>query len=241
MNQEPYQEQLADLIARLESNPEQGLDSQQAAALLEKYGPNALKEKKKQTMLQKLLAQFKDVMVLILIAASLVSAFLGEYIDASVIIAIVLINAILGVVQEGRAKRRSKLEKDDLTPGSCSAGWRAKLIAAAELVRVTWCCSKLVISSRLICACWRASRSRLEEASLTGESVRSKKTQRLYCGKNISRRPDNMVFMSTAITTAKAVVWLSERVLVRKIGKIADKLQEINEEKTRYRKISTAG
>jgi len=105
MNQEPYQEQLQDLIQRLQSNPQQGLDSQQAAALLEKYGRNELKEKKKQTMLQKLLAQFKDVMVLILIGASLVSAFLGEYIDAVVIIAIVLINAILGVVQEGRAEK----------------------------------------------------------------------------------------------------------------------------------------
>jgi len=232
MNQEPYQEQLQDLIQRLQSNPQQGLDSQQAAALLEKYGRNELKEKKKQTMLQKLLAQFKDVMVLILIGASLVSAFLGEYIDAVVIIAIVLINAILGVVQEGRAEKAIEALKKMTSPQArVLRDGEQKLIAAAELVP-----GDLVLleAGDIVPADLRLLESqslKVEEASLTGESVPVEKNAAVVLPDKTSLGDrDNMVYMSTAITYGKAAAWSLAPVPQRN-RQIADKLQEITEEK----------
>ena len=238
MNQEPYQEQLSDLIKRLESNPQQGLDSQQAAALLEKYGRNELKEKKKQTMLQKLLAQFKDVMVLILIGASLVSAFLGEYIDAAVIIAIVLINAILGVVQEGRAEKAIEALKKMTSPQArVLRGGEQQLIAAAELVP-----GDLVLleAGDIVPADLRLLESqslKAEEASLTGESVPVEKDATVVLSEKTSLGDrDNMVYMSTAITYGKGRGLVVGTGSGTEIGRIADKLQEISEEKTPLQK-----
>src|SRR3989338_8082154 len=82
-----------------------GLSSKEAAARLEKYGPNQLKEKKGQGALSIFLEQFQDFIVWVLIGAALVSGFLKEWIDALAIIAIVIVNAILGFIQEYRAEK----------------------------------------------------------------------------------------------------------------------------------------
>ena len=74
---------------------------------LEKHGPNALRQAKKRTIWQMYLAQFKDVMVLVLLAAALISGvLLGEWVDAGIILLVVLLNALLGVIQENRPKNR---------------------------------------------------------------------------------------------------------------------------------------
>ena len=234
MNQEPYQELLDDLIVRLGVDPQHGLTSGQAAKLLAQYGPNALSEKKKQTMLQKLIAQFKDVMVLILIAASVVSAFLGEYIDASVIIAIVLINAILGVVQEGRAEKAIEALKKMTSPQArVLRDGQQKLVAAAELVPGDVI---LLEAGDIVPADLRLLESqslKAEEASLTGESVPvEKNAAAVLPEKTALGDRDNMVFMSTPVTYGKGRGIVVGTGSATEIGRIADKLQAIVEEVT---------
>ena len=83
-----------------------GLTAAAAASRLEKHGPNALRQAKKRTIWQMYLAQFKDVMVLVLLAAALISGvLLGEWVDAGIILLVVLLNALLGVIQENRAEK----------------------------------------------------------------------------------------------------------------------------------------
>ncbi len=82
----------------------QGLSDQEVTRRQQKYGPNELKEKPRPTFLQLVLAQLNNFIVILLIVASVISAFLGDWIEAGVIMLIVVLNAILGVVQESRAE-----------------------------------------------------------------------------------------------------------------------------------------
>jgi Ca2+-transporting ATPase len=234
MNQEPYQERLADLIERLGVDPQHGFTAAQVAQLLEQYGPNALSEKKKQTMLQKLIAQFKDVMVLILIAASVVSAFLGEYIDASVIIAIVVINAILGVIQEGRAEKAIEALKKMTSPQArVLRDSQLRMVAAAELVPgdiVLLEAGDIVPADLRLLECQSL---KAEEASLTGESVPVEKNATVMLPEKTALGDrDNMVFMSTPVTYGKGRGVVVGTGSATEIGRIADKLQAITDEVT---------
>src|SRR5687768_16188527 len=84
---------------------QEGLTVEEAQKRLEQYGPNELKEAKRLTPLVILYNQFKDFMILVLMAAALISGFLGDIIDTIAIIAIVIINAIIGFIQEYRAEK----------------------------------------------------------------------------------------------------------------------------------------
>ena len=99
-------------LQKLNTNAETGLTSAEVKARQEQYGPNRLKEKKKKTNLQRFFEQFKDVMILILIAAAIVSFVVvileknwGELFEPALILLIVILNAIMGVYQEGKAEK----------------------------------------------------------------------------------------------------------------------------------------
>ena len=94
-----------DIAELLEAQPLEGLSLSEAQERLQKTGPNELKEAPRPGFLQMVLDQFNNFIVIILILASIVSAFLGDYVEAIAILAIVVLNAILGVVQEQRAER----------------------------------------------------------------------------------------------------------------------------------------
>ncbi|MGC1456358.1 MAG: cation-transporting P-type ATPase, partial [Nitrospirota bacterium] len=100
----PYQQSVAETLAELKSARE-GLTSEEAKARLETHGPNELVEKKKKTPLMMFLDQFKDFMILVLIAAAVISGVIGEPADTAAIIVIVLLNAVLGFTQEYRAEK----------------------------------------------------------------------------------------------------------------------------------------
>lgn len=97
-----------DLLKTMNTSIGDGLSEKDVQKRLEKHGPNELQEGKKASAFVIFLAQFKDFMVLILLAATIISAFLGEYIDAVAIVAIVLINGVLGFYQERRAEFSTK-------------------------------------------------------------------------------------------------------------------------------------
>src|SRR5262245_10428034 len=91
------------VLSELKTRPDEGISAAEAEARLAKYGRNELRDQPRPGFLSRLLGQFKDTVVIMLIVASVISAFLGEYYEAGAIILIVILNAILGVVQEGPA------------------------------------------------------------------------------------------------------------------------------------------
>jgi magnesium-transporting ATPase (P-type) len=94
----------AGVLARLEVDPQEGLSSGEARIRLERYGPNRLPEEEGESALRRFLKQFRNVLVYILLAAAGFTGFLGEWVDTGVILAVVLVNAIVGFIQEGKAE-----------------------------------------------------------------------------------------------------------------------------------------
>lgn len=92
-------------LKKLEVDMEKGLSTKEVTSRIEQYGLNKFQEKKKRTLFMMLLDQFKDVMIMILILASVLSIAVGELKDGVVIIGIVILNAILGASQENRASK----------------------------------------------------------------------------------------------------------------------------------------
>ena len=99
-----------DALAALETSEKDGLSPQEATERLELYGPNQLVEKPRPTFLQMFIAQLNNFLVILLIVAAVVSLLLGETVESIAIISIVILNAILGVVQEGRAEEDRRVQ-----------------------------------------------------------------------------------------------------------------------------------
>src|SRR5215472_17315019 len=94
-----------EVVRRLNTNAAKGLDAAEASRRLAKYGPNRLPEGKKQGPLMRFLLQFDNVLVYVLLAAGFVKLMIGLWLDAAIILAVVVINAILGFSQEGKAEK----------------------------------------------------------------------------------------------------------------------------------------
>ena len=110
-----YFEPTEDILRSLDTT-QKGLSTAEAEARLAEYGPNKLDEGKKKTMLAKFFAQFADPMIIILLAAATISGLVGEIADTIIIMTVVILNSILGVVQEGKAEKAIEaLQKDDVT------------------------------------------------------------------------------------------------------------------------------
>lgn len=101
----PYRMNIQEVVQETYSDLDKGLSEQEAAARLRDQGKNELLKKKKETVFQMFLEQFQDPMVIILIIGAIVSIFLKEYIDASIILTVIILNAIIGVVQEFKAEK----------------------------------------------------------------------------------------------------------------------------------------
>ena len=112
-----------------------GLTQKQAEKLLDQFGSNTIAEKKGNGALKIFAGQFKDVMVMILLGATVISVFLGEIYDAATIIAIVLLNAVLGFIQEYRTEKTLEALADMTAPTArVIRDGKLKTIPAAELV-----------------------------------------------------------------------------------------------------------
>src|SRR5262249_46655737 len=94
-----------EVVRRLRSNTASGLDAAEARRRLGRYGPNRLPETAKQGALMRLLRQFNNVLVYVLLSAGFIKAMMGLWLDASVILGVVVLNALLGFIQEGRAEK----------------------------------------------------------------------------------------------------------------------------------------
>ena len=136
-----YRQSVNDVAQRLETHQHNGLSAGEAQARLARHGPNELKQGKKKSLPQMYFEQFKDVMVLVLLAAALISgALLGEWVDAGIILFVVLLNALLGVIQESRAEKSLEALKKMSSPHArVRRDGEVRTVPGAELCPATWC------------------------------------------------------------------------------------------------------
>jgi Ca2+-transporting ATPase len=179
-----------------------GLTSEEAARRLEQYGPNQLTEKPRATFLQLVIAQLQNFIVILLIVAALISAVLGEWIDAAAILAIVVLNAVLGVVQESRAeealaalKKMAAPEAQTLRDGHRIAVPAPQLVPGDVVFLESG--NYVPADVRLV----DAVNLQVEEAALTGESVPVSKTAAAVIAPDASLGDrKNTAFMGTVVT-----------------------------------------
>ncbi|MBQ8796846.1 MAG: cation-translocating P-type ATPase [Oscillospiraceae bacterium] len=230
------------VLQELETS-EHGLTSQQAAQRLEKYGHNKLKEAEKATWLQRFLAQLKDPMLIILMIAAGVSALTGmlsgenEWAEVIIIVAVVLLNAILGVVQESKAEaaiealqtmtaatckvirdgKQIVLHSDELVPGDIV------VLEAGDAVPAD---GRIIENASL----------KIEEAALTGESVPVNKMVEVLGVESDNEVPlgdrKNMCYMGSTVVYGRGKAVITRTGMDTEMGKIAGVLAATEEEQT---------
>ena len=232
-----------EVLKKVESS-ELGLSSQQAAQRLEKYGPNKLKEAEKATWLQKFMAQLKDPMLIILMIAAAVSALTGmlsgenEWAEVIIIMAVVLLNAILGVVQESKAEAAIEALQT-MTAATCKVLRDGKMVVlhSDELVPgdvvILEAGDAVPADGRIIeCASLK-----IEEAALTGESVPVNKlidALNLVAGQEEVPLGDrkNMCYMGSTVVYGRGKAVITRTGMDTEMGKIAGALAAAADEET---------
>jgi len=224
---EPYARTAEEVVAELGSNVHKGLSSNEAANRLLQHGPNELKEAPREPLWKRLLGQFTDLIVLVLIAAAIVSLFVGEGIDTIAIIAIVLINGILGFVQEERAEKSLAALKKLAAP-------KARVIRDGQTQMVE---SRLLVPGDIVeietgdfvpadVRLVHQMNLQLDEAPLTGESTPVEKQHDAILEPRTplgDRR--NMAFMGTIATYGRGTAVVIATGMKTEVGKIAGLLQ----------------
>ena len=230
-----------EVLEALAVSPKEGLTVEEAALRREKYGTNKLKEKKKKTTMQRFLDQFKDAMIIILLIAAVVSFVLicveknwSELFEPGLILLIVILNAIMGVYQEGKAERALDALKNMSAPHArVIRGGVEMVIDAAELVPgdiIKLEAGDFVpADARLL----ESVSLKSEEAALTGESVPSEKDAEAQVDENapIGDRT-NMVFSGCSITYGTALAVVSATGMDTEMGKIANLLDSEEDAQT---------
>ncbi|WP_373738870.1 cation-translocating P-type ATPase, partial [Jeotgalibaca porci] len=220
------------VLSKLDSTAT-GLTSAEAKKRAEEYGPNALEEGEQKSLLAKFMDQFKDFMIVVLLAAALISGVLGEISDAIIILMVVVLNAVLGVYQESKAeeaiaalrqmaspmarvKRDGEVvtvRSDEIVPGDIV------LLEAGDVVPADL---RLIESNSL----------KIEEAALTGESVPvEKELVDIDADAGIGDRL-NMAFSSTNVTYGRAAGVVVGTGMNTEVGHIANMLANAEETKT---------
>jgi len=223
-----------DVLIYLETNPMQGLTQAEAQRRLVEYGSNELIERDRKSPWRILGEQLIAIMVVILIIAAVISALLGDYIDAVAIIVIVVLNAILGFTQEYRAeKAMAALKKLSVPTVKVRRDSHVQEISASELVRgdiILLEAGALVPSdARLL----ESINLHTQEAALTGESEPVDKNVAMLTGENLplgDRR--NMVHMGTEVTYGRGLAVVTETGMHTELGHIAEMIQTVEREPT---------
>ncbi len=215
-----------------------GLTDEEVIKQREEFGENRLSEGKKPSLLQKFLGQFKDTMILILIVASVISFFMGEEIDAIIILAIVVLNAILGVVQEDRAEKALEALKEMSAPlAKVRRNGVETVIGSSEVVvgdlLILEAGDRVAADVRLL----KSSSCQIQESSLTGESVPVDKFADSLVNE-ISPLGDrrNMAYASSNVTYGRAVGYVIGVGMNTEVGKIATMLSATENEATPLQK-----
>lgn len=230
-NQKWYTLAAADVTRALNSDAREGLSQSEAERRLAKIGANQLAANKRKPLFTVLLDQFKDFMVLILFVATLISYFLGEYLDAITIIAIIFINGVLGFIQEAKAERSLQALKDLASPmARVMRDGQLFLIPASRLVPgdlvLLEAGDRVPADLRL----FSANRLEIEESALTGESVPVSKTAGVLSAVSDDAVPlgdqKNLAFMGTMVTGGTGQGLVVSTGMDTEIGKIAHMMNQ---------------
>lgn len=239
-----YKKSKNEILQELDVDEKNGLSSTEALRRLEKYGKNKLETKKKKTLFKQFLSQLKDVMIYILIIAAIISAFLGEISDALIILLVIIINAVIGVIQESKAEKALDALKELSTPKALvKRDGSLKEILSEDIVP-----GDIVIidAGRYIPGDLRlidTANLKIEESAFTGESVPSEKDASFLPDKEIPiGDQNNMAFMSTLATYGRGVGVVVGTGMNTEIGKIAKMIeQEENDETPLQKQLSELG
>ncbi|MDU1828729.1 cation-translocating P-type ATPase [Anaerococcus sp.] len=229
-----YQGSKKEILEKIGSDPKKGLSSNEASSRLEKYGPNKIESSNKKSLGKKILEQILDPMVILLILASIVSMFTGDKIEAIIIIAIVVINAIMSIYQEGQAEdsvaalqkmsspeatvirdgKRGKVKAEDLVPGD---------IVVLETGDIIPADIRLLDSRNL----------QIDESSLTGESVSVEKdAEELYDKEVGIGDRKNFAYSSSIVTYGHGEGLITSTGHNTEIGRIATSLDTVEDKQT---------
>lgn len=193
------------VVQRLNSDTRSGLDKAEVASRLRNYGPNRLPEGKRQGPFLRFLAQFNNILVYVLLGAGFVKLMVGLWLDAAIILGVVVVNALLGFLQEGKAEKaldsiRNMLSADARTVRD----GEARLIPSEELVPgdivLLESGDKIPADVRLV----EVKNLRTEEAALTGESVPIDKTTDAAPEKSTVGDREGMAFSGTLVASGRA-------------------------------------
>ncbi len=228
-----------EILNDLNVNQAIGLSSQEAKARLEKYGLNKLKSKPKKSLFSMFFDQLKDMLIYILLAAAAITIAIGEYVDAVIILLVVILNAVIGVAQEYKAgKAIEALQKMTTPKALVRRDGEVKEINSEEIVL-----GDIIIldAGRFVPADLRLIESanlQIEESALTGESVPSDKNANVIFEdpKTPIGDKSNMAFMSTLTTYGRGEGIVVGTAMDTEIGKIAKILDEDNDEMTPLQK-----
>lgn len=228
-----------EVLKELNVNPVTGLSTEEAKARLEKYGENKLKGKPKKSIISLFFAQLQDMLIYVLLGAAVITIVIGEYVDAIIILLVVVLNAVIGVIQEYKAEKAIEALQKMTTPKSLiRRNGEVREINSEEIVP-----GDIIVidAGRFIPADIRLIESanlQIEESALTGESVPSEKN-----ANDIHPDPktpigdkSNMAFMSTLATYGRGEGVVVGTAMETEIGKIAKILDEDIEEMTPLQK-----
>lgn len=228
----------SEVVEKLQTELSQGLTSNEAARRLEQYGRNELLAKEGTTFLQRVISQLNNFVVILLMVAAVISALLGDYVEATVIMAIVVLNTVLGVVQESRAEEAlAALKKMAAPEASVLRDGHRVYIPAPELVPGD---VVFLEAGNFIPADLRLVESvnmSIDEAALTGESVPVKKNASFLLENDIPLGDrKNTAFMGTTVTYGRGEGIVVGTGMKTQLGMIANMLQSVEEEETPLQK-----
>ena len=220
-------------VLRILKSSQKGLMTQEAEKRLKKYGKNKLPEKKKFTQLEIALSQLKSPLVYILLIAALITFFLENFVDTGVILAAVLINTVVGFIQETKAeqaleKLKQMIEyKSDVMRDGIEKEINAENVVPGDVIMLR-AGDKVPADGRIL----ETYDLEADESALTGESVPVKKAVKMLDQKGVSQSKENMVYMGTSIVKGRGLAVITSTGINTKFGQIALLLKETKKEKT---------
>nr|MCK4930000.1 calcium-translocating P-type ATPase, SERCA-type [Nanoarchaeota archaeon] len=222
-----------EVIKHFTSSEDNGLTSKEAGLRLEKFGANEIKKRKKISAFQIFVRQFTSFIVMILVAAIVISLLIGEKLDAVVIAVILVFNGIFGFVQEYKAEKAIEaLRKLTALKAKVIRNGKEEEVDSRDLVPgdiiLLETGSKVPADARLI----EVIAFQVDESSLTGESVPSRKFIEPIKENIQVTDQENMVFMGTIVTKGHAKAVITSIGMKTQIGKIAEMVQEVKEKLT---------
>lgn len=233
-----HSESSDDIVKEFNSSPEQGISSSEAEKRSHEYGLNELKEKKGKSPFMMLFEQFTETMVVILIVAAILSAFLGKEIETIAIAAIVILFAVLGFIQEFRAEKAMAALRQMSVPfvrvlrDGLKKEISAKNLVPGDII--------FIESGNIIPADIRivdSANLKIQEAALTGESEAVEKKPDVIDNKEIPLGDrKNMAYMGTVVTVGRGKGIVVSTGMQTELGKIAGMIQEVKTKKTLLQK-----